>query len=341
MYTKFTRSVYMNGQPVSNWDGHHRKGEMKPLKNLPPEATLARSITKAASQQAYYTIYLLADRERVADAYRAYAYFRWVDDIIDGSSGSRPKRSAFLERQKISLDNCYRREVIPNPSIEEQMLIQLIQHDHEKNSGLQIYLRNMMKVMEFDTNRRGRLISEAELNEYTRCLASAVTEAMHYFIGYDGYSPNNEARYLAVSGAHIVHMLRDVYEDLQAGYYNVPREVLEAAHIQPHDVQSEAYRAWVQSRVQLARQYFKAGKAYIAQVENMRCRLAGFAYISRFEWLLSTFEREAYMLRTEYSERKSFRTKYQIGLLTLSSIINSKSKYSVQQPTISRLQRKT
>ena len=48
-----------------------------------PQETIAASITKAASKQTYYTIRFLADRERVADAYRAYAYFRWVDDRLD------------------------------------------------------------------------------------------------------------------------------------------------------------------------------------------------------------------------------------------------------------------
>lgn len=310
------------------------------MKNIIHKETLARSMTRAASQQAYYTIRLLVDRERVADAYRAYAYFRWVDDVIDTGLRSYPERIAFLERQKYLLQNCYEGEVPKNSTAEEHMLVQLLRHDHEKSSGLQTYLRNMMKVMEFDAGRRGRLISQAELDEYTRCLASAVTEAMHYFIGHDYYSPHNESRYLAVTGAHIVHMLRDAYEDLQAGYYNVPREILEAAHIQPQDIPSTGYRAWVQSRIQLARRYFNAGREYIAQVESARCRLAGFAYIARFEWLLNTIEREAYILRPEYSERKSLRTKYRMGLLTFSSMFQSRNKQSIYQPAHPQVWRK-
>jgi phytoene/squalene synthetase len=310
------------------------------MKNIIHKETLARSMTRAASQQAYYTIRLLVDRERVADAYRAYAYFRWVDDVIDTGLRSVPERIDFLERQKHLLQNCYEGEIPQKSTAEEKMLIQLLRHDHEKSSGLQMYLRNMMKVMEFDAGRRGRSISQAELDEYTRCLASAVTEAMHYFIGHDYYSPHNESRYLAVTGAHIVHMLRDAYEDLQAGYYNVPREILEAAYIQPQDIQSTAYRAWVQSRIQLARKYFNAGREYIAQVESVRCRLAGFAYMARFEWLLNTIEREAYILRPEYSERKSLRTKYRMGLLTFSSMFHSRSKHSIYQPAHRQVWRK-
>ena len=50
--------------------------------------TLASAITKVASRQTYYTIRFLVDRERVDDAYRAYGYFRWVDDVIDANSVS-------------------------------------------------------------------------------------------------------------------------------------------------------------------------------------------------------------------------------------------------------------
>jgi hypothetical protein len=56
--------------------------------------TPAASITKVASKQTYYTIRLLVDRERVEDAYRAYGYFRWVDDTLNAVSGSDPEARA-------------------------------------------------------------------------------------------------------------------------------------------------------------------------------------------------------------------------------------------------------
>lgn len=274
------------------------------MKNTEPDPTLAPSITKAASKQTYYTIRFLADRELVADAYRAYAYFRWVDDVLDTEAGTSSKRIAFINRQKWLLEGCYRGETQRDINPEEKLLFELVQGDSEKNSGLQSYLRNMMAVMAFDADRRGRVISQAELNEYTRCLASAVTEAMHYFIGHRCYSPRNEARYLAVTAAHITHMLRDTFDDIPAGYFNIPREVLEANHISPQDVTSVAYRTWVRGRVQLAREYFKNGKEYLGQVENLRCRLAGYAYVARFEGVLDSIEREGYVLRPSYPERK-------------------------------------
>lgn len=282
----------------------------------------ASEITKAASKQTYYTIRCLVDRSRVDDAYRAYAYFRWVDDILDADSGSPSERKVFLERQKSLLESCYQDEAPQDINIQEKMLVELVQGDQEKNSGLRDYLRNMMLVMDFDTRRRGRLISQVELHEYTRWLAIAVTEALHYFIGHACFTPHDEGRYLAVSAAHITHMLRDTYVDMQAGYFNIPREVLEANHIGPQDVLSPAYRLWVKSRVELARQGFEAGRDYFSRVQNPRCRLACFAYIARFDWLLDTLEREDFTLRPEYPERKSIRNALRMSWLALSSLLN-------------------
>ena len=284
---------------------------------------LAAEITKTASKQTYYTIRLFVDWERVDDAFRAYGYFRWVDDVLDAETGSSSEKIAFVNRQKSLLDACYRGETPDNLSVEEWMLVDLVRNDTEKNSGLQSYLQNMMAVMEFDAERRGQVISQAELSGYSRALAVAVTEALYYFIGHDNPSPNHEARYLAVTAAHITHMLRDALEDVEAGYFNIPKEYVQAHEISPQDVKSQAYREWVCSRVKLARMYFEAGRECTAQVKNLRCRLAGFAYTARFEWMLRAIERDNYCLRFEYPERKSLRAGLWMGWNSLSAIFAS------------------
>jgi phytoene/squalene synthetase len=203
---------------------------------------LAADITKSASKQTYYTIRLFADRDRVVDAYRAYGYFRWVDDVIDEESGLGVKRIAFADRQKSLLESCYRGETPNDLCAEEWMLVDLVLNDTEKNSGLQTYLRNMMDVMIIDARRREQVVSQAELFDYSHKLSKAVTEAMYYFIGHDDPPPCHEARYMAVTAAHITYMLRDALEDMENGYYNIPKEYLQACGISPQDVKSQAYR---------------------------------------------------------------------------------------------------
>ena len=85
----------------------------------------------------------------------------------------------------------------------------------------------------------------------------------------------------------------------------------------------QAYRKWVCDRVKLARTYFKAGREATAQVVNWRCRLAGFAYTARFEWMLHIIERDNYCLRAEYPERKSLWASLWMGWRTLASLFAS------------------
>ena len=167
------------------------------------DRTLAATITRTASKQTYYTIRLLVDRCLAEDAYRAYAYFRWVDDWLDQEPRPRTERLAFVKRQQALIDGCARNDLLADLTPEECLLADLIERHTEKNSGLHTYIRNMMAVMAFDAGRRGRIISQRELNQYTHSLAVAVTEALHYFIGHNCAAPHGELRYMAVSGAHI------------------------------------------------------------------------------------------------------------------------------------------
>lgn len=271
---------------------------------------LPATITKNASKQTYYTILFLVDRDRIADAYRAYAYFRWVDDWLDQGTALPSERISFVKHQQALVDDCYCGEWSQTDlTAEEHMLVDLIRSDPNPHSGLQSYIHNMMAVMIFDAERRGRLISEQELTQYASYLSTAVTDAMHYFIGHGQCTPQNDARYLAVTAAHITHMLRDTCDDSAAGYFNIPGELLAAQQIDPTDVECDLYRAWIRDRVKLARTFFKAGQDYLAQVKCMRCRIAGYAYIARFMGVLDAIEHDRYRLRSEYLERKSLRAR--------------------------------
>jgi hypothetical protein len=268
---------------------------------------LAAEITRNGSKQTYYTIRLLVDHPLIDDALRAYAYFRWVDDYLDAESSTPSERDAFFLRQQNLLDACYRDETPDSLTQEEQMLADMVHHDHEANSGLQSYLRNMMKVMAFDNQRRDRLISQDELNAYSRMLAIAVTDALFYFIGNKCIYPQTESRYLAVQGAHIIHMLRDMLEDSAIGYFNIPRELMEADSFEIYEVDHPSYRKWVKMRIEQADLFFKAGRNFLALINNLRCRIACCAYIARFEWLALVVKKHGYLLHAKYPERKTLK----------------------------------
>lgn len=280
-------------------------------------AELAESITWAGSKQTYYTAKLLVDRDLVDDFYRAYAYFRWIDDVIDISSRSDEERSAFIKRQKELIDHLYGNYRPDDLALQEQILADLIHNDRGEDSGLQSFIYNMFAMIEFDALRKGRLISQSELNWYIDTLAKSVTDGLLYFVGNGHPYPDESRKYLAGTAAHITHLLRDMHQDITDGFINIPREVLEEHNISHNDHDNPHYRAWIRERVKLARTYFCEGKIYLDGLDVLRCKIVGHWYSARFEVVLDTIERDGYKIRKDYHERRRISTWLKIAWLGL------------------------
>ena len=281
-------------------------------------AAPARSITKASSKQTYYTVRLMVDKGLANDCYRAYAYFRWADDVIDVSSQSSDQRISFIKRQRELIDRLYGRERPDDLTPEEEIIADLISHDREEDSGLRSFIYNFLAVIEFDAHRKGRLISQQELTWYSNSLGKAVTDCIQHFVGHGYPYPTSDNHYLAATAAHIAHMLRDMVLDIAEGFINIPCEYLEAHGISPEDVDSPPFRAWVRERVEQTRQYFREGKRYLDELDVLRCKIVGYWYCARFEGVLDTIERDGYILRAEYNERRRLHTWLKMAWLGVS-----------------------
>jgi phytoene/squalene synthetase len=271
-------------------------------------ADLARSITFSSSKQSFFTACLLVDNDLVDDCLQAYAYFRWVDDVVDISSQSRQERINFIERQRDLINQLYASIRPVDLTPEENIIADLICHDRGENSGLRSFINNFIAIIEFDAHRKGRLITQEELTWYSECLGKAVTDAIQYFIRNGHPYPDSENRYKAATAAHITHMLRDMYPDISEGYINIPKEYLAENNLNLNGVNSPVFRAWVKERVKLARKYITEGKGYLDELNVLRCKIAGYWYCARFEVVLDTIERDGFNLRTQYDERNKFTT---------------------------------
>jgi hypothetical protein len=79
----------------------------------------------------------------------------------------------------------------------------------------------------------------------------------------------------------------------------------------------------VADRVQLARTYLEAGRAYFARVQNWRHQLAGLAYVARFEWLIEALERDGFTVRPHYDDALTVRTELRMAWLTMSRLASA------------------
>jgi phytoene/squalene synthetase len=262
---------------------------------------MARSITRESSKQTYYTILLLVDKDLVNDCFCAYAYFRWVDDVIDISSETLEDRVSFMSRQRALIERLYDNDRPNGLALEEQFIAHLISHDRGENNRLRSFIFNFLAILEFDAHRKKQSIYQYELDWYSSCLARSVTDGIQYFICNCYPYPESDFRYLAANGAHVTHMLRDMVDDISEGYVNIPQEYLEENNVEKWDVENPVIRAWVRDRVALARRYFLDGKRYLDDLEVLRCKIAGYWYCARFEVILNTIENDNFILRNEYN----------------------------------------
>jgi phytoene/squalene synthetase len=294
--------MIVENKPVDLPDNFRGREDIPFMNNT---ADLAHSITWKGSKQSYLTARLLADRDLVDDCLRGYAYFRWLDDLIDISFQSGTERTAFLSRQKMLIAALYLGERPADLCPQEEMLADLIAHDRGPDDGLRSFIDNFMAVIEFDANRKGRQVNRRELNTYSAWLATAVMDGIQYFIGNGHLYPKTQFRNLAVVGAHLAHMLRDMLEDLPAGFINIPVEDIQDYGIQLESVDDESTRLWVRAQVKRARVCLRAGRRYIDSLEVLRCKLAGAWYCARFEWFLDAIQRDGFRLHRAYPERQN------------------------------------
>jgi len=263
-------------------------------------AKLAYKITKSSSKQTFFIIKILVDENLRDDCYRAYAYFRWADDMVDVVNQSDKKKIRFIERQNFIADELYAGNRPNKLTLEEKMLADLINNDNGSSGLLKSYIYNFLTIIKFDAIRQGNLINEEKLEWYACTLGQAVTDGIQYFVCNGHPYRDSNKRYLAATAAHITHMLRDTKEDLLEGYYNFYNQGMEGQNMDQIGIMDGPDDDWVRYRVNLARRYFYEGKKYLDCLDALRCKIVGHLYCLRFERILDIIEEDGFQLREKY-----------------------------------------
>ncbi|MHA2347187.1 MAG: squalene/phytoene synthase family protein, partial [Candidatus Hodarchaeales archaeon] len=278
--------------------------------------SIAKSIVRKSNKLTYLIILLLVDKNLRKECFKAYAYFRWLDDLIDNNGAQNERIKVLINRQKVIIQQAYNDEKPNASSPEEEILIELIKGDKRDDSYLKSYILNFFSIIEFDSTRKGKNVSNQELKWYSETVGKAVTDCIFYFIGNHIAYPESENRYLAAEGAHITHMLRDYREDIKNGYFNIPIEFLTAKKITIDEINCEEFRHWVKERTILARLYFYDGKKYIYDLKIFRTKIAALWYCLRFEKVLDAIEKNSFDLCSDnFGHRKPILALKMIGVV--------------------------
>ena len=116
-----------------------------------------------------------------------------------------------------------------------------------KEKNLRQDLETLIGSMEFDANRRGKVISSQELEQYINDnvipyvnISSSILNVKYY--------PKQDLIEIAKAG-FVVNYLYDLREDLSLGYLNIPLEEIEQYGIDLENPESREVQSWIRDKM--------------------------------------------------------------------------------------------
>jgi phytoene synthase len=227
---------------------------------------LCRQITKSEAKNFYYAFRTLPHRKRRA-IYAAYAFFRRVDDVVDGDASLDVKREQLVQARTL---------MDPGSSSDGPDLVLLaLKHAIDEHSIPTRYFGDFVDGMEMDLVQ-SRYRDFEELRRYCYGVASAVGLISIAVFGYTDLKAEEYAVDLGLA-MQLTNVLRDIGEDAGRDRIYIPTDELSAYGYSKTDLLSgttnDAFRELMSFQVDRARQYFRSGLKLIplVSVESRAC----------------------------------------------------------------------
>ena len=247
---------------------------------------LCRRITKSEAKNFYYAFRTLPHRKRRA-IYAAYAFFRRVDDVVDGDASIEVKRKQ-LEQARTFMD--------PDRSVAGPDLVLLaLKHAIDEHSIPTSYFGDFVDGIEMDLVQT-RYFDFEELRSYCYGVASAVGLISIAVFGYTDPKAKEYAVDLGLA-MQLTNVLRDIGEDAGRDRIYIPTDELSAYGYSETDLLSgttnDAFRELMSFQVERARQYFRSGLKLIPLV-SAESRACPSALASVYSAILDRIEASEY-----------------------------------------------
>jgi phytoene synthase len=227
---------------------------------------LCRRITKSEAKNFYYAFRTLPHRKRRA-IYAAYAFFRRVDDVVDGDASLDVKRERLIQARAL---------MDPGRSADGPDIVLLaLKHAIDEHSIPKSYFGDFVEGMEMDLVQT-RYRDFEELRSYCYGVASAVGLISIAVFGYTDPKAKEYAVDLGIA-MQLTNILRDLGEDAGRDRIYIPTDELSAYGYSETDLLSgttnDAFRELMSFQVERARQYFRSGLKLIPLVttESRAC----------------------------------------------------------------------
>ncbi len=190
-------------------------------------AEFARSIAKNDQPKASKILDFLINKSQRDYVNLCFAYLRWADDIVDNPDLPVKQKRKFIEHQKKLVCLTYNENSFEPTGIEEACLFYFT--EFAKSTGdlkLLDEVKNMMDALSMDVDRleNSGVFSNNDLDHYIDLMSKSLFNILYVFT-----LPKSEYReefYLGSKFTTAALMIRDLEEDIDAGFINIPAEVI-------------------------------------------------------------------------------------------------------------------
>jgi phytoene/squalene synthetase len=214
----------------------------------------ARSIAESTSPKATFILDRVVSKDKREYLNLSYAYFRLVDDFVDDPKTSVAEKREFIERQKNFVKSCWNNSAVEPQTKEEYFVYYFIEYSLQNNLEKLIEsIYGMIDSISWDVDRLSGdgVFSEEQLYNYGSMQSESVQNILYYFMsGNDPKEYKHDNLDLSITNTRML-MLRDLEEDIDAGFINISREDVEKYGLNIRDLKKdENLNLWIKDQVQ-------------------------------------------------------------------------------------------
>lgn len=237
-----------------------------------------------------------------------FTYLRFADNFIDHPATPVCEKRKFIDEQKkiISLlkSGNYPRNINTN-KMEEACLFYFSDYAIKSNNLILIEaLQKMICALEMDVCRLedSGIFSNDEFDRYIKLMSKSLHNILHIFFVSDPHYLSEEF-YLNVFTAN-AQMIRDMEEDINAGFINISREDIEHYNLNTADLKKDKnISVWLEGRVNYL------WNILYAEAARLKCspfKIRIFIYYSLIYYMTWIVRAEVYDYNIQAYTKKNF-----------------------------------
>jgi phytoene/squalene synthetase len=216
-------------------------------------AGYSRIYAQKKSPKASWLLDLITDHSRRTYLNLCFTYLRFVDDAVDNLHDSTEKKIKFIERQRKLISDSFKRNFSKPDSIEEACLFYFADYAMSDNKpNLLEEVKNMTDALGMDAARlqSGGIFNKSEFECYVNKMARSLFYILYNFLEPDSEYIGDEF-FIGKFTAN-AQMIRDLEEDINAGYINFYMEELVAYKVNISNLKKDNnFRTLLKERVNL------------------------------------------------------------------------------------------